>query len=115
MFKKLSFALALAAAGFAIQSVPASAGERPDAAALVDATAASARYAQSVGFYFGAPPPRYGYGPRYYGPPPGYYGRPYYRRSYYGPPPYARPWRRHFERPYWERREFYGRPAYYGY
>ena len=115
MFKKLSFALAFAAAGFTIQSVPASAGERPNAAALVDATASSARYAQAVQFYFGSPPPRYGYGRRYYGPPPGYYGRPYYRRSYYGPPPYARPWRPYYGRPYGVRREFYGRPAYYGY
>jgi hypothetical protein len=85
MFKKLLFALSLAAIGFAGQSAPTSASPLMGPPVLVDAADGSL---QNVQFYgppvYGRPhygPPR-GYGRRYYGPPRGY------GRGYYGPPRY---------------------------
>jgi hypothetical protein len=99
MLKKVAFALALAAAGFAAQT--ASANPLTSPAVIPDASSA---LVQRIQYY---DPPRYerGYG----GPPRRHYDRPHWRRGD-GPPPWARPWwRRHHERPYWERREYYGR------
>jgi hypothetical protein len=95
MFKKLLFALSLAAAGFASQFAPASASPLIGPAVLVDAADASI---QNVQFY--GPPP--GYGRPHYGPPRGY------GRRYYGPP-------RGYGRGYYSPPPGYGRPAYGGY
>src|SRR5690349_3763226 len=99
MLKKVVFALALAAAGFAVQGASANPLSSPTVI-----PEASGALVQSIQYYDA---PRYER--RYEGPPRGYYDRPYWGRGD-GPPPWARPWwRRHHDRPYWEGREYYGR------